>query len=103
MPDDRSWVAFTLRPEARWHDGKPVTVEDVIWSLEALKQHGSPFYRFYSAAIVKAEKTGESTVTFTLAPGDNREMTLIGGQFPILPQHWGGMGGSQTDKRGVGN
>src|SRR3546814_4456111 len=65
MPDDRSWVAFTLRPEARWHDGKPVTVEDVIWSLEALKQHGSPFYRFYYAAIVKAEKTGERSEEHT--------------------------------------
>ena len=36
MPEDRSWVAFTLRPEARWHDGEPITVEDVIWSFETL-------------------------------------------------------------------
>ena len=43
MPEDRSWVAFTLRPEARWHDGKPVTVEDVIWSLETLREKGAPF------------------------------------------------------------
>src|SRR5690606_2222563 len=87
MPADRSSVAFTLRPEARWHDGKPVTVEDVIWSLETLKQHGQPFYRFYYAAIVKAEKTGERTVKFTFAPGDNREMPLIAGQFPVMPKH----------------
>src|SRR3712207_8685968 len=37
MPEDRSWVAFTLRPEARWHDGEPVTVDDVIFSLDVLK------------------------------------------------------------------
>ena len=42
MPEDRSWVAFTLRPEARWHDGKPVTVEDVIFSFNTLKEKGLP-------------------------------------------------------------
>ena len=42
MPDDRSWVAFTLRPQAKWHDGKPVTVEDVIFSLTLLQEKGSP-------------------------------------------------------------
>ncbi|MFN4088792.1 MAG: extracellular solute-binding protein [Alphaproteobacteria bacterium] len=88
MPEDRSWVAFTLRPEARWHDGQPVTVEDVIWSLETLKTHGAPFYRFYYQAITAAEKVGERTVRFAFAPGDNREMPLIAGQFPILPRHW---------------
>lgn len=88
MPEDRSWVEFTLRPEARWHDGKPVTVEDVIWSLETLRTQGQPFYRFYYAGITKAEKTGERTVRFTFKPGDNRELPLIAGQFPILPKHW---------------
>ena len=47
MPADRSWVAFTLRPEARWHDGRPVTVRDVAFSLETLKSKGEPFYRAY--------------------------------------------------------
>ena len=88
MPEDRSWVAFTLRPEARWHDGEPVTVEDVIWSLETLRTQGQPFYRFYYAGIATAEKTGERTVRFTFKPGDNRELPLIAGQFPILPKHW---------------
>ncbi|MFQ5935801.1 MAG: ABC transporter substrate-binding protein, partial [Acidiferrobacterales bacterium] len=44
VADDRSWVIFTLRPEARWHDGKPITVEDVIWSFNTLKSKGQPFY-----------------------------------------------------------
>ena len=44
MPEDRSWVAFTLRPQAKWHDGTPITVEDVIWSFETLKAKGSPMY-----------------------------------------------------------
>jgi len=87
MPEDRSWVAFTLRKEARWHDGKPVTVEDVIFSLEALKTKGQPFYRFYYRGVAKAEKTGERRVKFTFGGGKNRELPLIIGQLPILPKH----------------
>src|SRR5690606_13649162 len=75
-PPDRSWVIFTLRPEARWHDGRRVTVEDVIFSLETLKKQGHPFYRFYYQAIIKSEKVGERKVRFTFAPGDNRELPL---------------------------
>ena len=71
MPDDRSWVAFTLRQEARWHDGRPVTPEDVIFSLDVLKNKGHPRYRFYYANVVKAEKVGPRKVRFTFSgPGD---------------------------------
>ncbi|OGA79870.1 MAG: hypothetical protein A3G27_01970 [Betaproteobacteria bacterium RIFCSPLOWO2_12_FULL_66_14] len=97
VPKDRSWVAFTLRPEARWHDGKPVTVEDVIFSLETLRKQGAPFFRFYYQSIAKAEKTGERTVRFTFVKGDNRELPLIAGQLPILPRHyWQGRDFSRT-------
>ena len=58
MPEDRSWVAFNLRPEARFHDGKPITAEDVIWSFETLKSKGEPFYRAYYANVAKAEVLG---------------------------------------------
>jgi microcin C transport system substrate-binding protein len=87
-PEDRSWVAFTLRPEARWHDGKPVTVEDVIWSLDILKTEGHPFYRSYYANVAQAEKTDERTVKFTFSGPPNRELPLITGQLPILPKHY---------------
>ena len=53
-----SQVAFTLRPEARWHDGTPVTVDDVIWSLETIKTKGHPFYRAYYANVAGAEADG---------------------------------------------
>ncbi|MCH8835513.1 MAG: ABC transporter substrate-binding protein, partial [Proteobacteria bacterium] len=86
MPEDRSWVAFTLRKEARWHDGKPVTPEDVIFSLEILKTKGQPFFRFYFADVKKAEKTGPRTVKFTFSGGENRELPLIVGQMPVLPR-----------------
>ena len=66
MPEDRSWVAFTLRPEARWHDGKPVTVDDVIFSSEhSQRSKGQPFYRAYYKNVVKAEAAGERRVKFT--------------------------------------
>ncbi len=87
-PEDRSWVAFTLRPEARWHDGKPVTVEDVIWSFETLKTKGHPFYRAYYANVASAAKVGERTVKFTFSGPPNPELPLITGQMPVLPKHY---------------
>ena len=88
MPEDRSWVAFTLRREAKWHDGKPVTVEDVIFSLEMLKSKGHPFYRAYYKNVVRAEKVGERKVRFTFSEGENRELPLIIGQLQIIPRHY---------------
>ncbi len=84
MPEDRSWVAFTLRPEARFHDATPVTPEDVIFTFETLKTRGHPFYRAYYAAVVEAEKIGERKVRFDFVPGENRELPLIMGQLPVL-------------------
>jgi microcin C transport system substrate-binding protein len=88
MPEDRSWVIFTLRPEARWQDGTPITVEDVIWTLETLKTKGHPFYRAYYANIVKAEKVGDHQVKMIFDGKMNRELPLIAGQMPILPKHY---------------
>ncbi|MGH7356389.1 MAG: extracellular solute-binding protein [Candidatus Rokuibacteriota bacterium] len=88
-PADRSWVAFTLRAEARFHDGSPITVEDVIWTFETLKAKGAPFYRAYYAQVTKAEKVGERKVKFSFGPGENRELPLIVGQLPVLPKaYW---------------
>lgn len=87
-PADRSWIAFTLRPEARWHDGQPVTVEDVIWSLETIKTKGHPFYRAYYANLEKAEKVGVRKVKFTFNGPPNPELPLITGELPILPKHY---------------
>jgi microcin C transport system substrate-binding protein len=87
-PADRSWVIFTLRPEARWHDGRPITVEDVIFSFETLKARGQPFFRFYYASIARAEKIAENQVKFTFSEAGNRELPLIVGEMPILPKHY---------------
>ncbi len=91
-PDDYSSVTFGLRPEARWHDGRPITPEDVIFSLEAQKK-AHPRYAFYYKNVVKAEKTGEHEVTFTFDVKGNRELPQIVGQLMVLPKHfWEGNG-----------
>lgn len=87
-PKDRSWVAYTIRPEARFHDGSPITVDDVIWTFETLKTKGHPFYRAYYRNVVKAEKVGERKVKFTFSGGDNRELPLIIGQLPVLSKKY---------------
>jgi microcin C transport system substrate-binding protein len=86
-PEDRSMVVYRLRPEARFHDGKPMTAEDVIWSMEMLRE-AHPFYNAYYKNISKAEQTGEHEVTFNFSDKGNRELPLITGQMPVLPKHW---------------
>jgi microcin C transport system substrate-binding protein len=94
-PDDFSSVTFKLNPEARWHDGEPITVEDVIWSLETLKK-SHPLYNAYYRNVVGAEKTGEREVTFKFDQTGNRELPQITGQLFVLPKHyWEG-----TDAKG---
>jgi microcin C transport system substrate-binding protein len=88
LPADRSWVTFTLRPQARFHNGSPITADDVVWTFETLKTKGHPFYRSYYARVAKAEALGVRTVKFTFSPGDNRELPLIVGQLPVLSKKY---------------
>jgi microcin C transport system substrate-binding protein len=88
IPEDRSWVAYKLRPEARWHDGQPVTVDDVIFTFEILKTKGHPFYRAYYANVEKVERTDDGRVRFSFSGGMNRELPLIMGQLAVLPKHY---------------
>ena len=88
MPEDRSWVAFTLRQEGRWHDGRPITVEDVIFSFDILVAEGHPLYRNYWADVEKVEKTGARTVKFTFGGETNLELPLIIGELTVLPKHY---------------
>lgn len=85
---DRSWVSYKIRPEARFHDGKPITPEDAIFSFETLRDKGHPFYRSYYKDVVKAEKTGEREVKFTFKGPGNTELPLIMGQLPVLAKHF---------------
>ena len=87
-PADRSWVIFNLRPEARWHDGTPITADDVVWSFEALVEKGMPFYRYYYSAIDSAEALSTHRVRFNFKESGNQELPLITGQLPVLPKHY---------------
>ena len=86
-PDDYSSATFRLRPQARWHDGRPVTVEDVIWSFEKAVEF-DPSRIFYFQHVTGAQQTGEREVTFTFEEKNNRELPKILGQLLILPKHW---------------
>ena len=94
-PDDRSSVTYRLRAIARWHDGMPVTPDDVIFSFDTFKTN-SPFYGAYYRHVVKVEKTAEREITFTFDGPGNRELPQIVGQLPVLPKHWW----EGTDKSG---
>ena len=95
FPPDFSSVSYRLRPHARWHDGKPITPDDVIFSFESLKKY-SPQLSAYYRHVAKAEKTGEREVTFVFDAPGNRELPQIIGQLTVLPKHWW----EGTDKNG---
>jgi microcin C transport system substrate-binding protein len=94
-PDDRSSVTYRLRANARWHDGKPVTPDDVIFSFITFKTN-SPFYGAYYRHVIKVEKGADREITFTFDGPGNRELPQIVGQLPVLPKHWW----EGTDKSG---
>lgn len=99
-PADFSWVVYRLRKEARWHDGRPVTPEDVVYSLEVLKKF-SPRYASYYRHVVKSEKTGEREVKFTFDSPGNRELPQIVGELVVLPRHYWEGTDSQGHKRDI--
>jgi microcin C transport system substrate-binding protein len=100
-PDDFSSAAYRLRAEAKWHDGKPVTPEDAIFSFYAFKKH-SPQFAAYNRHVVKLEKTGEREITFTFDAPGNRELPQIVGQLFVLPQHWWEGTDKNGNKRDIG-
>jgi len=88
MPVDRSWVIFELHPEARWHDGVPVTAADVVFSFKTLTNQGIPFFRSFYADVDTVFTLDQHRVKFSFKEGTNREMPLIIGQLRILPKHY---------------
>lgn len=87
-PADNTWVAFNLRPEARWADGKRITADDVVWTFNKMLDVGSPFFKAYYGDVTKAEATSESRVKFTFKDGGNAELPLILSQMAVLPKHF---------------
>ena len=87
-PDDRSWVTFTLRDEAKWHDGKKITSDDVVWTFNTLMEKGHPFYKYYYGDVSEVIKITENKVKFEFSTNTNKELVLIVGQLPVLPKHY---------------
>ena len=100
-PPDFASTSFRLRAAARHHDGKPITVEDVIYSFEAYKK-SNPFIGAFYRDVVRVEQSGEREVTFTLGSTNNREMPVILGQLRILPKHWWEGSDASGKKRDIG-
>ncbi|MFC3169758.1 extracellular solute-binding protein [Paracoccus fontiphilus] len=87
---DRGWVEFTLRPEARFSDGTPVTVEDVMWSYETLGTQGHPRYHGAWSKVASMEQTGERSLRITFSEKD-RELPMLMGMRPVLKKaQWQG-------------
>ncbi|HTZ03251.1 MAG TPA: extracellular solute-binding protein [Xanthobacteraceae bacterium] len=83
----RSYVTFTLDPAAHFSDGTPVTAADVVFSWRLLRDHGRPNHRSYYSRVAKAEILDPRTVRFDFVDTSDREMPLIMGLMPVLPEH----------------
>jgi microcin C transport system substrate-binding protein len=86
-PEDFSSVTYRLRAEAKFHDGAPVTPEDVIFSFDAFRKDNPQLSAYYQH-VTKLEKTGPRDITFTFDSAGNRELPQIVGQFNVMPKHW---------------
>lgn len=84
MPDSREWIEFTLNPKAKFSDGTPFTVEDVIFSLQIMRDKGRPPFRNWYAEIANFEVMGERTVRLTFKNGNNRELPLLIALAPMF-------------------
>lgn len=86
-PPDRSWVTFTLRPEAQFSDGKPITAEDVAFSLRLLAEKGWPFHRLHYGKVERVEILSPHSIKFAFKTRGDREVPLLIALMPILPRH----------------
>lgn len=85
---DRSWISFHLRKEAKFHDGKPITAEDVKFSYEKLRKDGHPVRRRVYGLIKSVKISGPRDIKFTFGPGYDHESVMILAMMPVLPKHY---------------
>lgn len=100
FPEDYSSATYRLNPAARWHDGKPITVDDVVWSFEVLKAN-SPMYNRYYENVTEAVALNDREVEFRFDQKGNRELPKILGDMPVLPKHWWEGTDAQGRKRDI--
>ena len=85
--DERSFIQYNINPDARWSDGQPVTADDVIFTMELLRDKGRPPYSTRLNRVARMEKISELSVRFTFNEESNREFPLILSLSPVLPKH----------------
>jgi microcin C transport system substrate-binding protein len=85
---DKLSVLYTLRQSARFHDGSPITAEDVVWTFDTLRNQGLPRYRTYYGDVTKVGPEGEHGVRFTFKTANNRELPVILGEMPVLSKKY---------------
>ncbi len=88
VPADKMWVAFNLRPEAKFSDGTPVTAEDVAWTYNILLEKGRPSFKIQMADVKDVQVDGPGRVVYHFKSNQNRELPLILGGMPVLPKHF---------------
>ena len=98
---DYGSVTFRMDPDARWHDGEPVTAEDVVWSFNKTRELNPNVDQYY-ANITGVEVTAPGEVTFTFDQTGNRELPHILGQVQVMPQHWWEGTDAEGNKRNIG-
>ena len=101
-PADFGSVTYRLRATAKWHDGMPITPEDVVFSFKAFKKH-NPQLSSYYRHVVSAQVTGSREVTFSFDTAGNRELPQIVGQLTVLPKHWWQTTDKSGHRRKIGN
>ena len=87
MPEDRSSITFKIRDDARFSDGTPITVEDVKFTVDLLREYGRPAYTSRIKRIAALEEPGEGQIRFVFKNGEDRELPLLIGMLPVLPKH----------------
>ena len=94
---DRLSVLYTMRKEARFHDGSPMTAADLLWTFNTLREKGHPMYRSYYGDVTRLEQDGERGVRFFFKDANNRELPQILGEMPVLSKaYWSGRDFSKT-------
>jgi microcin C transport system substrate-binding protein len=88
VPDDKTWVAFNLRPQAKFSDGVPVMAEDVAWTFRTLLESGRPSFRVQFGDVKDVVVEGPRRVRFNFKTTQNRELPLVVGGLPVLPKHF---------------
>ena len=89
LAEDKRWIEFVLRPEARWHDGEPVTADDVVFTIETLKEKGSPRWKTLLLAVIGSEQLDPHRVRIHLSEQATRQLPLqIVSGIQILPEHY---------------